>query len=95
MPIGHSPAERLILKLRSKFKAAGYVPLAIETYTAAIRSKRVPPGTQAFTVVDERGGVRFLGNVVVEPDGHLFLEADAHNPKSFADELRNIIEGDR
>jgi hypothetical protein len=93
MPVGHSKGERLILKLRSKFKAAGYMPLAIDVYTSAIRSGRVPPNTRAFTVVDERGGVRFLGNVVVESDGTLFLEADPRDPAAFADELRGVIEG--
>ncbi len=78
---------RTLMTIRKIFEVAGYSPMAISEYSGAIRAGRVPAGTLAFAVVDNRNkSPRFPGTVGMTPDGDIVVEGES-------DELWGVIRG--
>jgi hypothetical protein len=87
--VGAGKGLGLAKKLRKLYEVAGFDPMPIDEFKAAIRAGRHPTGTLAFSVVDNRGGrPRFPGTVIVEPDGSVLF---AGSTKQDEEELRAVL----
>lgn len=88
--VGAGKGLGLAKKLRKLYEVAGFSPMPIDEFTAAIRAGRHPAGTFAFSVVDKRDDSRprFPGTVIVEPDGSVLF---AGSTKQNEEELRAVL----